>query len=365
MQLKLYRRGYRIEDTYSIVSIIDEFKSLRWQREYYQPGSFELKLNYKKGLLKEFKKDDILVLREEEYGYIETIQKTDDEIVIKGRKLSNFLARRINLGTLDLKKTTADICIYRLAQQNASDSLGSNRGIPRFLVSGSLLNGLKTIDYQNSYGNLIKEMTSLAKENEIGYKLTFDVKTAWLNFKCYKGKDLSRNQNTNPKVIFTDETVEDIDYTSTLKNFYNTAYVGGERGEATRKIVTINNDKIGFDRFEMFVDARDIQSEYYESSNKVTLTEAEYLEKLKQRGNEKLKEQEKEDSYKVKIRTLGNVDYKYREDYDLGDLVTYRDADIGEFVNLRITKAVEFYENNECKLDITLGNNTIGGSLII
>lgn len=366
MQLKIYRNGLQYADTYTLVDIVDSFISLRWVRCYYEPGSFELKLNYYPGILKKFKKDDIIALREDEVCYIETIQKTTDndsgELVLKGRSLSNWLARRIIKYTIDYKNTTAETIMMIAISQNAYYGI-EDRGIP-YLYGMHNNIPLKNIDYQNTYGNLIKEFTSLAKESDVGYRTIYDLENNNFKFECYQGKDCTRSQSVNTKIVFSDEEVDSVNYTTTNKDVGNMAYVGGEGEGVDRKVIEINNAKKGFDRYEIFIDARDLQSEYYDGSTKKTLTEAEYVAKLEQRGKEKLEATKVKDVYKVKLRTMGKNQYKYLEDYDLGYLVTFRDRDINEFVDLRLTKITEFYEGDQCKIDITLGDDILTGSIV-
>lgn len=70
----------------------------------------------------------------------------------------------------------------------------------------------------------------------------------------------------------------------------------------------------GFDLREVFLDAKDI--------NKDELTEKEYLEALRSRGQEYLKENKIFENFEAEAEA--DVNFIYGKDYDLGDVVTVK-----------------------------------------
>lgn len=84
--------------------------------------------------------------------------------------------------------------------------------------------------------------------------------------------------------------------------------------------------KSGLARREMFVDARDLQSENVETGE--TMTEEEYAELLVNRGKEKLSENQIVESFDTSVRTRGAT-YEYGTDFFLGDIITVTDERIG------------------------------------
>ena len=101
-------------------------------------------------------------------------------------------------------------------------------------------------------------------------------------------------------------------------------------------IVTVGDtSSTGLARRELFLSASDISD--------TDLTEAQYKEKLKQRGREKLAECARYNSVECEAIPYGN--FEYLKDYDLGDIVTIKKDNWGISQNLRLSGVTEVYEN--------------------
>lgn len=81
----------------------------------------------------------------------------------------------------------------------------------------------------------------------------------------------------------------------------------------------------GLNRREIFVDARDLQSD---ADPDKPLTPAEYQALLEGRGKAKLAENQLVRSFSMSVRTL-NPTYEYGKDYQLGDTITAIDERLG------------------------------------
>ena len=81
----------------------------------------------------------------------------------------------------------------------------------------------------------------------------------------------------------------------------------------------------GLSRREIYIDARDLQSD---SDPDNPLTPEEYTEVLTVRGREKLAEHQLVKSFSAVIRTLDPT-YALGEDYHLGDTITVTDNGLG------------------------------------
>lgn len=88
----------------------------------------------------------------------------------------------------------------------------------------------------------------------------------------------------------------------------------------------------GLSRRELFVDARDLQSETEDGA----LTEEEYAAVLANRGEEKLAENPLVQSFDATVRTR-NATYEYGVDYFLGDIITVTDERLGVTVDAVVT----------------------------
>jgi len=144
--------------------------------------------------------------------------------------------------------------------------------------------------------------------------------------------------------------------------YANVAYVAGQ-GEGEERRIVVVGDAGGLDRFELFVDARDIAEEDEEGNPR---PEEEIIADLEQRGREKLAEHARELSFEAQIMTpvsgIGNQErqvgpFVYEQDWFLGDIVTVQNKDWGVTMNVRITEVREIYEPTGFKLEAVFGNS--------
>ena len=158
---------------------------------------------------------------------------------------------------------------------------------------------------------------------------------------------MTRRINTRKNVIYDRDA-------STAANF---AYVAGEGEDADRVIVEVDaRTDATQERREIFVDARDLQKTYKDSSGtERTYSDTQYAALLRQRGLEKLDEYAQVEVVNSDIDASANL--VYMEDFDLGDLCTYQNQDVGIETVKRITEIQEVYEGSKATLNITFGND--------
>jgi len=119
-----------------------------------------------------------------------------------------------------------------------------------------------------------------------------------------------------------------------------------------------DNTPTGLARRELYIDARDLQSD---SDPDNPLTAEEYAALLQGRGLEKLAEHQLVKSFTAVVRTLDPT-YTLGRDYDLGDTITVIDQRLGVTVDA-VVQGVERSESGEGEgMALTLGYSqpTIG-----
>lgn len=130
---------------------------------------------------------------------------------------------------------------------------------------------------------------------------------------------------------------------------------GEDKGVARKTVYAGETSGIGFNRKELYVDARDLQSDLYGDDGSVTkLTDQQYSDTLVQRGNEKLAECVVTEIFEAQIRQFGDVQYEFGKDYVKGDKVTVIDEQLGIQVSARITEVEEDFDD-EYALVLTFG----------
>lgn len=145
-------------------------------------------------------------------------------------------------------------------------------------------------------------------------------------------------------------------YYTNSQNYKNVALIAGEDSEINRKKTTSGDNSLsGFDRRELYVDARDIQSEVQsESGETSTIPEDEYIGMLGNRGDEKLADCQITETFEASIRTQGTTQYEYGIDYFRGDKIIVEDAELGVQA-VAIIDSITENISDEYEMVLTLG----------
>lgn len=354
MELYIFDRDLNFQ------GILESFFSLRWVRRYSKCGEFELHCSLTPETMKLLKRENIIWKKGDlEAGYIEYRNlKQDTEgketLVVKGKFLTGYLGRRIIWGTENLN-TTAELGIRKLINNHAINPTNTDRKIDLFAL-GDLKNYTQTLKKQASYKNLLETIEEIANTSELGIRTLIDIQNKQMIFDIYEGINRTAGQSVNAPAIFSNEfeNILEQEYTDSLNNYRNVVLVAGEGEGAARELVTVGQGT-GFERFEIFVDARDLQSTIYEDEEEINIPPEQYREMLKNRGISKLSEHKEIQTFESKININSNLTYK--EDFDLGDIVTCTSKKWGITIDTRITEIEEVYEENGFSANIAFGNN--------
>lgn len=347
-----------LDKNFQICGIIDDFSSLIWNRAYYKCGNFKLQIGI--DYYKQFTNAVYVYSKEfEETGILETLNyKTANQSTIierSGRFLESLLERRVINKTQSFTNTTTEDIIRSLVSTFAINS--GSRAIPRLILGERKgLGSTKTVQVTGK--NLLEYIYELCKEDELGIKLRYDFDNDQLIFEVYQGLNRSDIQDINTWAIFSRnfENIVDDEYSTDETKYCNYAYVAGEDSGNSRVVVEVNRIQEGEERKELYVDARDIQSEVYDDEgNSTTIPEAEYREMLRQRGIEKLNETVKVETSNYNIDPYSNLTYK--TDFDLGDIVIYKNEQLGFNIENRIVEVSESYENGNKNIEVTFGED--------
>ncbi|MGI5907556.1 MAG: siphovirus ReqiPepy6 Gp37-like family protein [Christensenellales bacterium] len=336
MQLYIY------SSSRELMGIVESFEYLRWTRRYSQCGSFELKAiatPENTALLKEgniiWKNDD------EEAGIVEHLELSHTEqefITASGRFATSFLSRRIVWGT---EKLSGDIsvCALQLINNNLISPTDVSRQITGISFSSPNL-GIP-VSTQISHRSLMDAVTGLCASSDIGIKTVFAPATGIFTVTLYNG--------ANSQAVFSKEyenLTEQI-YTESAADYANTALIGGEGEGASRTFVAITSGS-GETRREIFVDAKDLRAEDFETD---------YIETLTFRGQSKLNEQAMRYSFDTSVNPHGNLTYKV--DFDLGNTVKVISKTWGVSMTTRITEVEETYDADGQSISVVFGKAEI------
>ena len=339
--------------TMNFAGIVDNFSSLQWNRKYSEPGSFELhcpitaantallhrgSLVWKKGA----KEAGVI----EDLKLEETAKKA--EITAKDRFLSSYLDRRL------IRPFYA--CYGKKAELAIREIYSNAEPIPQVEL-GDLNGFTETVTFQATYQNLLSKVEEICAGMATGFRFRPDFVNKKIYFELYRGLDHSITQSDRERVIFSDgfANLDSATYEENEQIYKNVCYVGGQGEGSDRTIVAVGaTDSTGLERRESFLSATDVRND--------NISDSQYQEALKQRGNAALANSILASSFDASVNPNGN--FKYLTDYDLGDIVTVQKEAYGIAQNLRITEISEVYENGIYKIEPKFGEGLTVKNLI-
>lgn len=342
---------------------IDKISSLTWRRRYWQCGDFVLLLPMDEHHAQLIKQGRLIM----PHGYDEAaeikyidIRKNDDGvelIEVQGKFLPRWIGKRIVLSRI-IATDAPENLIVRIAEENAINPADDKRKISQLTAAEAQSSGQQVEYTSNEYANALGEIEQIAKTAEIGYKVVTDARAKTNTLHVYVGRDLTAgNAEGNEPCIFAYEydNVLEQSYVTDNEDKRNMAYAGGEEIEGEdRLIVEVGSEFEGLDRDEIFADARDIRQTYRNAADEeVSMTDEEYAEMVRQRGWSDLAQYTDVLEFDGRINPSANL--KYREDFDLGDIVTCREKRWGIQLDVRITEVVESYQPGENELAVVFG----------
>jgi hypothetical protein len=161
-----------------------------------------------------------------------------------------------------------------------------------------------------------------------------------LLFEAYQGRDLSKDQSANPRVVLTDASLLSPTYTWDGSIHKNLAYVYTDT-----QVLTVDSSN-GEERRELWVNGNDINPEDYP-------TTAAYTAALIQRGIDRLAELPIAESFESGLQATANG---YKTAWDLGDIVTVRMTRWNKTASARVTEVEEIYEGGTAEIIPVLGS---------
>ena len=358
---------YKLDNngTFDSIGQINEFTSLIWPDKFNGYATFELNVPVTPENRYLIRKGNIIWCGGDNACVIEIIQSDTNEngqktYKVKGRTLEKFLTDRIIWGTYSCINKETSTVMYEIVDKHCANPSDLYRKIP-FLECAEDEKIGKVISFQKTGGEVYDAIESLAVDAELGFDILFRPRQKKLIFKVSEGIDrtVSLNAEDDSNLVIFSTDLEDIltsSYYTNNQDEKTLAFVHGEGEGAEREyIISGNSASKGFERKEMYVDARDLQSEILNDDGTTTkLNHDAYNDMLNDRGVEKLAEQITVESFDAKMRVIGDIQYRYGIDYHKGDKVVVQDTELGIEVVGKVTEVSENYDD-EYELVITFG----------
>lgn len=378
---------YLLDEELNKKHIIDTYSSVIWTPRYNTIGDCELVVQASQDNFKKIKecryisRDDDEMVCEIKKIEIQTDEENGNQIIITGKDIKDILNKRIVMNQTNFNGLVEDY-IRMLITDAFINPKDSNRKISNFVLADKQ-GFTETIREQVTYDYIGDKIQELCQQFGWGYKVT--VKNGNFVFALYKGKDKSKYITFSQNY----DNISTTDYQEDNSNIKNVALIAGEGEGVDRKTTTIGSGE-GINRNELYVDARDVSSTidydellnnypngiekvinnviYYQVNgiNIAILTKDEegevseiklcddiYTDNLKSVGKEKMAEYASVTSFTGDI--IVGVNYKYKEDYNLGDIVNILN-EYGMSVNARITEIIESRDDNGYTMEPTFEN---------
>ena len=359
MQIEIYNMipvGENI--SISLEAVCDSFSSLLWDIEYYKCGAFEVYIAASPRNIEIFQTGRIVGRDDdkEHFGLIESVElETDaedgDYLIIKGRFLMCLLGRRIIYPTLNFTIiTTYGIIIQKALENNALTS--GNRLVPGLKfgeIQGACWSQITKL--QVSYENLMEWIYTICEKigGTANIRLSkIDNEQYEMIFELSQNTDRSILQKINPHVIFSDRYNNLLSFTyftdtSVKKNY---AYVLGKGEGEKRKRTTYfeGAEPSSLERYEVYIDAKDISDEEQENGETKPISDAEYIELLKEKGKQNLVPTKTKSESQIAVQS---TQFQYGVDYFVGDFVTVEHHRFGIRQNkILLVGMIESFDRN-------------------
>lgn len=331
---------YVYNENFETVGILDHYESLIWTDRYYGYGDFEIYTNFTSSILAMMQHDRYLQMADSEHMMIiESVEVASDaelgeRLIISGRSLESILTRRIIWNTISVTGNLQN-GLASIINANFTNPTDSKRQIASFIFEPSTDSRITALTWEQQMtgDNIYDVVTALCEENQIGFKVTLNDQNQFV-MTLYMGDDHSYDQDPdiNPYVVFSPkyENIINSNYLDNTTEMKNVALVAGEDSGSSRRTITIGSTE-GLPRRELYVDARDIQSE------QVT----QYNEALKERGLQYLDENKRVISFEGQVEATKM--FRYGEDFFMGDIIQIAN----EYGIEGAARVVEFIHNED------------------
>ena len=301
-----------------VLGVVDTAASVIWHRRYFTAGAFEIYAPATPDCIALLQRGHF-VTREDapEAGIIDTVKLTQDEdgtyIAASGPMLSGLLGRRCIASPAAYGSQPVETIMRGLVDANGITTEAA-RILPG-LALGALRGYTETATAYAS-GNLLEFLGKLSQVSTIGFRVRKS--GAALVFELYKGTDRSIAQTAVPQVIFAEafDNLIGAEYEASDIDRVNTAMV---TSAGYRLTVGNGTDASGFERCEAYAEVSPVTYTVTKDEDSYTVVDyAATMAAMRAEGETALAPGT--ENFTGSVMADGAM--RYREDYDLGDIVT-------------------------------------------
>jgi len=330
------------------VDIVDNYIDIRWSRKLYGIGDFAMRVKFLKGQIAKLEKGRLVAPQEEAGGFapdqafiIESLEYEvapagDEAVTVSGRAFGGLLDERLILPSpglaYDERTGKAETVMKYYVGKNAGVGSSLARRLADLSIAPDLARG-PTVTYQGRYQTLAAMLAEIAHLTDLGWEIAYDAGSSSFVLDVIEGRD---HGQSSPVPVFFDidhETVTAQGYVASDLGRKTFAYVGGKGEGLSRPIQTAYLDPsepAGYARREAWVDAQD----------------ADNVQTQVERGRNELAASGSPEKYAIEL-SRGAAPFRYRRDFDLGDIVVVRNTEWDLLADARIVAITNEFEAGE------------------
>ena len=348
------------------VGIIKVYDYLTYEDEMDGPGSFEIRIPTNIPEVKYLIEGNYIWFENNIVGIIKCIKDVEGEdyqLSISGYLITYLLNYRCFIKTSQYYDEINDITTQMLNELfiNPEDT---KRQMNFISIQNNMPTFTDKIRVQNTGDSLMCYLAEMYLPYGLGFELCpiFTMiqegeQISTFEFRLLKpvNRTYDNTDNNNPVVFSFDlSNLQSIEYEEDAKNYTNIAIVASEGTGQERKVIEVGDTTSqGIDRIELYVDARDIQTD---ADPEHPLTDEELEELMEQRGKEKLEENQTFISFEA---TVLETKYKYGVDFYKADYVSVIDKNSKRIFNLQVNSVKKTVSNGIEHLDIYFGKDKL------
>lgn len=252
---------YVLNRNLEMIGIIDSYKSLIWANRYWAVGDCELYVPATTETLSVLQKNYFLVksgnnmICQIKKIELDTSAEEGNYLIVTGFDVKSWLDQRVVWSTMNVDGNAENFV------RNMVDKALGNAGLyarqivndkgSRIFYLGTAAGFTEVITEQVTYKNVGEKVRDYCLKYGWGYRVVLS--NNLLYFQLYKGTD-----RTNSVIFSNDyENLATTTYVEDNTNIGNVALVAGE-GEGSERTRNVSGYAEGMDRYEIFVDAKDI-----------------------------------------------------------------------------------------------------------
>lgn len=351
-----------MDDNFRRLGEITEYKSQLWHPLYLDVTGGDFQFELPADLYIDYIEKDFFIYNTEDkkVGIIDTfdIVNTEEDgriMTVSGKMAESILQRRIIFPTMSVSGKLDDV-VAAIIRKHVTNCSNKSRRITSFsYVSNADFSNRVSKQFTGS--TVADAIRGLCSMFGYGYTVTLNDTLDGFEMQLVEGLDRSLEQTKNPWVAFTtsDYGVTEFTYKTSNAGLFTHVICAGEGEGLDRKSVTYPTSSRastrGIKRREVFLDKKDISSNAGEENE---LDEDTYLEKLTEEAKGKLAENGTTEACEGVVKLAR---YTYGVDFNLGDIVSVQDDELGMGYTIRVLGVLLSKDENDAQeVSIEMGN---------